>query len=49
MEELWKSFYTQGDTGGKINSFGNESTGHCEKNIYMNVGTIQNDDRYRTV
>ena len=36
MEVSWKSLYTQGDSGGKINSFGCESIGHCEKNREYN-------------
>jgi hypothetical protein len=38
-EDSWKSFCKQGDSGGKINSFGGGKIDHCEKNIYMFIWT----------
>ena len=37
--------FLQGDSGGKVNIFGDVSTDHCEKNIYTNMRRILNGYR----
>jgi hypothetical protein len=39
----------QGDSGGKVNVLGGDSTGHCEVKVHINMFVILNGYRVRAV
>ena len=41
--------YIQGDSGRKVNIFGGDSIGHCEKKVHRNVCLILSVSRDRAV